>query len=390
MRDDRLGEIELLASQTGATLCSKVEEFADIESFRARLSELQALQSANYQYRLPIIEVSFQDKTAVFGKTFSIKTTYHYPESDLELQIQAHKKKDTHFDHNELLLMAYQILHGLTEYHSNLETFDDLRPMHIEWQAGTFHCICRLIDRLPPFDNVLQSQSLRIQKKEALYCSPLIFNNTMKRQLGIGDLRKNDLWALGMCLLEAGTLNNLQDCYDFASHSIDSAKLKHHVLLFRRRYEERCPLLCQILGECLITEENKRPTPMQLLGALKPLDQLSAAIIDQQLSAKKQEYLEHLRSIYGHYEQPRMKNTRLVEHYSINQMLHLPSPKPTEYFNKEIKDSEFSYLNVQAPKTGSLSNPQQPSKHLLLPPGFVDPQSQSSVNHRSSHHQGFK
>lgn len=61
-----------------------------------------------------------------------------------------------------------------------------------------------------------------------IYCSPELFNllkNKSKDFKGV-DLAKNDSFCLGMCLLEAGTMDNIQNCYNQKSKSFDAKALQ--------------------------------------------------------------------------------------------------------------------------------------------------------------------
>lgn len=337
--DDRLGEVmQLQGYPQDQDACVKTERFENLKAFKSRLRDLQERKEMNSKYQIPLYEITYHTEKAALAESYIIKSIYHYPENDLELEIGKRKSSGQFFKATELIHMAYQILHGLRDMHERLETFDDLSPMHIEWQDGTFYNIHKIVDSLQNRDsNILTVQNKRILKNRRLYCSPEIFDAICQKSTNFGDLRKNDTWALGMCLMEAGTLTTVQNVYDVQSRKIDQLIFRELVMLFFRRYQEDFPLLTKILDYCLIPDPKSRPTPNELLEQLQPYDDICKEHTDVRIIEMRQQYINSIGSDPNFQDPKALRNTRLVNHYTINEMLGI---QPAT-LNQIFPDTDF-------------------------------------------------
>jgi len=184
---------------------------------------------------------------------YKVRGFYELPVNDLSKEIAFRKKNLQEFDHEELTHIAYQGLSGLEYLQSQKSAFIDLRPSHISFDSE--NCSYKLLDRLNNSSPIVESQVNNILAGRPLYTSPCVFEAIQSgEKLSNHDQSKTDCFALGMCLLEAGTLDSVQNVYNFEKGRINDSNLDRHIANFRGKYEEDNSLLCD-LTESLLTEK---------------------------------------------------------------------------------------------------------------------------------------
>jgi hypothetical protein len=139
-------------------------------------------------------------------------------------------------------------------------SFGDLRPSHIS--ADINRQEYKLLDRLNDPSTTFQANLNNILANRPLYCSPAIFDaiKTNKKKLDHNPF-KSDCFSLGLILLEAGTMENVQDVYDHADGSVSQEMLDKHLDTFRHKYQVDNALLCDLTENLLTIEEEDRFDP---------------------------------------------------------------------------------------------------------------------------------
>jgi hypothetical protein len=187
------------------------------------------------------------------------------------------KKKQSDINHEELIHCMYQMLDATCWLHRNESSVDDLRPMYIGRRKESHNWM--LLDRLFDPTPAHVSQLSNYVHNKDLYMSPLLWAGVFQGKKvhknlhkdGIKhDTKKSDLFALGMCILEAGVLSSLQDVYNKKDGTITCENLDKHLHHFGQKYGEVNGLLCDILNHCLIIDECERPSCCQLLNDITP------------------------------------------------------------------------------------------------------------------------
>ena len=83
----------------------------------------------------------------------------------------------------------------------------------------------------------------------------------------------------------------------------------------------------------LTIDEKERHTPKSLLKYLPKFEDIEKNYRAEKLFRMRQEYIERHNDAGQFEELDKLKNTRLVEHYSVNEMLGIGSLTPMMYFN---------------------------------------------------------
>lgn len=320
-KDARLGTITLMQELTHGELVFAKEQIATNETeFVSLKKECTERLEYNNPYRVEMLDYSYAiEADGINNKVVRVKQYFRFPEYDMEQEIQHRREKGFYYNGQELLQCAYQILLGLAEIHENLESHDNLRPCFIEREEGTFFPFFRLIDP-PSNQNVLETHQKYMERGSPLYCSPQIFYCTLSGEMNIGDTRKNDAFSLGLCLLEAGTLLDIQQIYDPNSKLINPGFLSQYIAKFSERYEQENPLLCQIVEFLLTISVSDRPTPKTLLDALPKYQTIVESTTEEKLKKLREEYLAKSASLSEKYKgMDKERNTRLNIHMGVNE-----------------------------------------------------------------------
>ena len=79
-----------------------------------------------------------------------------------------------------------------------------------------------------------------------------------------------------MTILEAGTQDNVQDIYDKEDKKVKSHKLDKHLHHFREKYGHHNSLLCDMVENCLLEDEDKRYDARSLLDQVPPYGEIQS------------------------------------------------------------------------------------------------------------------
>lgn len=109
-----------------------------------------------------------------------------------------------------------KIFEGLLEvvihFHSLKRVHGDIRPLYVSLTPQGDPI---LNDRLIDPRNPLRINYTHYKKRESLYIPPYLFNKFCDKSNDINiDLKKLEVFAVGMLILQTGLLHSVQDVYD--------------------------------------------------------------------------------------------------------------------------------------------------------------------------------
>ena len=269
-QDERFGEIAIVQNKANQDILMMKEKVVNSEKEAgAEIIYARERLNLNHPHIQKLVDYSTRTKSDFCSKFYKVRSFYEYPDSDLKKQIAARKKSMTYFDSEELTHVAYQSLIGLKHLHSRGVAFGDLRPEFISWnKQGTKH---KLLDRLrDPGDGVTVNRN-NIMAQKPVYCSPAIYEIIKKRANIQHDEAKDDSWSLGLCLLEAATLDNVHDIYS-TDGTINAQRLGQHLQAMDARYMAENQILCEMTHNLLSIPEANRFTPTVISEQLPNYD----------------------------------------------------------------------------------------------------------------------
>jgi serine/threonine protein kinase len=333
MFDPRFGEVSLVQNPSNGNLAMRKEY-----SFQCSVPQFIGEINARFT-RLKLNSdgiIQFYDFSSSHHKTFcseqmQIREFYYFPALDLQQEIQQRRCQMHLFTHQELLHLAYQLLHALYSFHKQLIGFQDLRPMFISVEYGTKHNIYKLIDRLKDTGDTLKANRTHLATNTPLYCSPSLFKAMFSPEHSIGNVEKNDLFSLGLCLLQAGTLDSIQDIFDTKTGNFVLANLETHVEHFKRNYKSQNSLLCKLLDKLLILEDAGRSVTSKLLTELPLYEEFlnkgykEPEPLNIPLEQSKEEIRKSKVKDFGLHEvttyDPMLKTQKLVAHHTYKETM---------------------------------------------------------------------
>ena len=176
-----------------------------------------------YPHLLNLIDYSVVKQQELCSSFYIIKYFFEYPRSDFRKEIAEKRKFQTQFSSAELTYLMYQQLGTLQYLNSKDMSHGDIQPLFLGWDAANMNS--KLIDRLEePWvtAKTKQVQKNRLLSNQPIYQSPIMYSNLKKGNLNFEfDPYKEDVFALGLTILEAGVGQPIQNIYDQKQRIID-------------------------------------------------------------------------------------------------------------------------------------------------------------------------
>ena len=233
------------------------------EAIRKTLNA-QKLIKHNNPYLLSPIDYFVKEKflRAEGLITYNFYLVYEKPENNLYIERLLREKIEEDFLSYELTYILYQqvqantYLQSLNEYHANIN------PSNITYDKERM--LSRLIDNCGSDYPLHSTDELHIQRyrnRNPLYISAFVFDKLIVKKHNYEiDWKKEDVFALGLTLLELGTMESIQDIYDFKNGEYLFGNLKEHIHLFNVRYGRVSPFLIEVVKRMLHRDCRKRPS----------------------------------------------------------------------------------------------------------------------------------
>mmetsp|Transcript_8850 Transcript_8850/g.7822 ORF Transcript_8850/g.7822 Transcript_8850/m.7822 type:complete len:335 (-) Transcript_8850:835-1839(-) len=183
---------------------------------------------------------------------------------DLDFELKDRITTRTPFGENEILLVAENLINGLSYYQTQEVAHGDIRPFNIfVTEENAFK---------------LSDPSLAIQQTNALssaiignaktYLTPKTIKAVPEQDFQVEyDQFKADVYALGMTLLSLATLAQSEELYDYDQGTIDGIMLEQRLELVRNGYSN---FTYELIRDMLIEDDEERPDFVALSNRLMP------------------------------------------------------------------------------------------------------------------------
>jgi hypothetical protein len=230
---------------------------------------------------LRLVDYSIAKHQELCSSFFILKMFFEYPKSDMKRDTTERKKTGVGYSFKELTHLMYQQL-GVLDYLQGKElSHGDVQPMLLAWENDAMQS--RLMDRAEePWvpAKTKQVQKNRLLSNQQLYQSPLMYQNLKKGNLNFTfDPYKEDAFALGMVLLEAGNGMPVQNVYDTKAGAVSEQALGEHLATFGNKYGPQSQELVQGVNYLCAYDETKRPSPKELVAQLPSYEQMQQAMM---------------------------------------------------------------------------------------------------------------
>ena len=177
----------------------------------------------------------------------------------------------------ELTNILYQQIKAQSYLQSQGLAHGDVQPVLIGYDPLAKDS--KLIDKSDLVTNeqsviALQKNHLVSQSSSSIYQSPTMYQNLKKgNQKFTFDKNKEDAYALGLVLLEAGNGRKIDNIYD-KTGTVDQNALNQHVNEFRGRFESGNQLLTSTVANLVNPNEAQRPSPVEVQSSLPPYEEV--------------------------------------------------------------------------------------------------------------------
>jgi hypothetical protein len=193
---------------------------------------------------------------------------------------------------------------------------EEMNESELEDEPQKF--IFKLSDRL---GNPLvpdQAQLMNMRNEEPLYMSPHLFESFIN---GLNQIKlnpyKNDVFALGLIILEAGLLEPIQNLYNYETGEFQYGFLENYKEKFFNKYDDA--ILRELLDKILEVDEDKRVTPVKLQ---KTVNSILASLENEEMD-EEEENLEKQEEQYEP-EQVEPENVEVnPEYYQEQEEYHV-------------------------------------------------------------------
>lgn len=365
LNDPRFGEISILQNpQTRQAIAVREKKVTDkAEAGRLILAARSKVALVNPNL-VNLLDYSVIKQSELCSSFYIIKYFFEYPKSDLRKQIQDREKTGHGFNGNELTHLLYQQIQAQSYLQSQGLAHGDVQPLYIGYDADKQES--KLIDKSDGLNNdasIVQTQKNRLISGQPIYQSPTMYSNLKKGNLKFQfDKNKEDAFALGLVILEAGNDKSVQNIYDGKSGNVDQAALNKHLDEFNRKFGTQNALLTSHVSSLANANEATRPSPAQVQSTLPPYDEVKKYLV----SGSSPNELSH-----SSFKIPGDQNTTthtIIQggdtKTTINQKVDMPDVN-YDLFNMEIKDNPFLVQSQTEPWDNSLVNPKP--KVLTIP-----------------------
>jgi serine/threonine protein kinase len=277
--DPRFGQVTIYNNpSTRNYVAMKERKVTD----RAEAGRLIAAARERMNMRHPnlinMLDYSVTKQSELCSSFYIIKYFYEFPKNDLRKQFTDRQKQGQGFNSQELTNILYQQIQAQSYLQSQGLAHGDIQPVLIGYDPERKES--KLIDKSDLATNeqaviAMQKNHLLSSSTQSLYQSPTMYQNLKKgNQKFAFDKNKEDAYALGLVLLEAGNGRKIDNIYDGKTGTVDQNALNNHLNEFKGKFEGGNQLLTSTVSSLVNPDESQRPSPVQVQSNLPPFEEV--------------------------------------------------------------------------------------------------------------------
>lgn len=277
LNDPRFGEINILQNASTRQVVAVREKKVTDKNEAGRLI-LAARNRMNLKnpYLVNLLDYSVTKQSELCSSFYVIKYFFEYPRTDLRKLVADREKSGQTLSSQELTNILYQQNQAQAYLQSQGLAHGDLQPLFIGYDPERMES--KLIDKaesLPNDQAIITAQKNRLISGQPLYMSPVMYSNLKKGNTKFQfDRNKEDSFALGLMLLEAGNGQSIQNIYDSKTGQVNQAILSQHLDSFNKKFGGSNSLLTSHVSSMTNLNEAARPSPTQIQSSLPPFEEI--------------------------------------------------------------------------------------------------------------------
>lgn len=267
-RDKRFGKAKLLKNKNSGMPVFSIKKMYDSKT--SAIPEVQRIENRrgivckfyNGPLQFDLTEIS--DLCSSF---YQLETYYKYISNDLRKEIQMKTVSHQVPTDEEIVHLMYDTISCMAYLQSHNITHGCLLPELILKDKKNYKIIEQISNHLAPGEtNLCDLRNLNVEKDNC-YLSPEGFRAYSKfNTIGASkpprmrpvDYVRNDVFVLGLILLEYGVLQCVQKCFDWVNCEFEVRNLEYFIGLLEKNYPENT-LLCSTVKKMLSIDVETRP-----------------------------------------------------------------------------------------------------------------------------------
>lgn len=268
MTDPFFGEISIVQNSLDKSYLMLREKTTESKDVIQRFAnESQDRSTIRHDYIVNLNGQSVTNQRSFCGNAYTLRQFFEFPRSDLQREIEKVSQIKSHFSAIKLTHIVYQSLYALQFIHEKGYYHGSVSPLAIGLiSEDPVRVKLKLLgeEKVPKIKEIALR---KIQNGAPLHISPGLFRSFTRRDIEFQiDPSSEDVFALGMTLLEAGLASSVQSVYskDGVYDENELIRLKEE---FRTIYEEEAMLLVSLLDN-LLQLDDLRPTVSDLLQVM--------------------------------------------------------------------------------------------------------------------------
>lgn len=287
LNDPRFGDIHILQNpQTRQVVAVREKKVTDKAEAGRLILAARNRMALNNPYLVNLLDYSVTKQSELCSSFYIIKYYFEYPRTDMRKFTQEREKNGGTLSSAELTHMLYQQNQALAYLQSQGMSHGDLQPLYVGYDPDRMES--KLIDKSETLTNdaaIINSQKNRMISGQPLYMSPTMYSNLKKGNTKFQfDRNKEDAFALGLMLLEAGNGRSVQNIYDSKTGQVNQSILNQHLDEFNRRYGQENNLLASHVSSLTNFNEAARPSPSQVQTSLPPYEEVKTRLVSNSMS----------------------------------------------------------------------------------------------------------
>ena len=277
--DPRFGQVTLYSNPaTKSFVAMKERKVTDKAEAGRLIGAARQRLAMKHPNLINLLDYSVTKQSELCSSFYIVRYFFEFPKNDLRKQFTDRQKQGVGFNSQELTNVLYQQIQVQSYLQSQGLAHGDIQPVLIGYDPEKKES--KLIDKSDLAANeqaviAMQKNHLLSQSSGSVYQSPAMYQNLKKgNQKFTFDKNKEDAYALGLVLLEAGNGRKIDNIYDGKSGTVDQNALNQHLSEFRGKFESGNQLLTSTVANLVNPNESERPSPVQVQSSLPPYEEV--------------------------------------------------------------------------------------------------------------------
>lgn len=266
-KDPRFGEIIVLKHKVKKELIFAKEKWVNSkDKASSDIADMKARASLNHPSLQRFLGYSSAIDKQLCSTNYLVIGYYDFPKSDAYKEMQDKIQLGQEFAPEELRQIANDGLAGVGHLHGQHKIHGDIRPLQLGYDKDERRAA--LLDRLNDPSPEDRAQLNNLQNNKELYVSPELWAKLKGKKGFEYSKDKNDLYALGLTLLNLGVQKNIQDIYQ-PDGGVNRERLGSYLSEFDARYKGKDPALSGLVHSLLAEDEKVRGNEAFRLAGVK-------------------------------------------------------------------------------------------------------------------------